>query len=259
MNRIIVCAFALFTTVCVCNDTWAAPDKVQVDKANALFAKSIAHYKTFKSFEFRAQEKIEFPSKNVVVSRYYGSMQKGKTVERAFLLWQERESYNKYDSVSSAQILGANSFTQKGAAIDGNKWGTFAVTNVAGREAKAKHLVSSQLTLFLSIWSLGIGYNPVKAPTIKHITVARKNNLDTVILERPGDKQTQLKLNFSFDARTSELRKFSLTETQGVQVTRATLEFSGVKSNWRGSQSATDKAVYNWKYFAPTWFKKPGK
>ncbi len=258
MSRFLVCAFALFTTACVCSGARAAPDKVQVAKADAIFVKSIAHYQAFKSFEFRAQESIKFPSGKVIVSRYYGGMS-GKKVERAFLLWQEREDYGQYDSVSSAQILSANSFTQKGAAIDGRKWGNFTVTDVAGRGAKAKQIVSSQLTLFLSIWSLGVGYNPVKAPTIKRVAVAREGILDTVMLERSGDKNTQLSLKFGFDSRTAELRKFSLTETQGGQITRADLVFSGVKSNWRGSQVATDKAVYNWKYFAPAWFAKPGK
>ena len=120
------------------------------------------------------------------------------------------------------------------------------------REAALLELIQSVPALGLSAGAMAMQTNPARTDAISNATFSTGAN-NTFIIDTSGQvgrESTVLNNQYTLDANSGEVRQLRATARLGNTEIVILTEFETPRSNWKGSQEATDDTVYNWNLVA---------
>ena len=247
MKKFLICA--LFVGAGAATPVYAAPDAVAKARAIALLDRSIAFYKTPKSFTVKAREEVRVGSK-VSYSRMQTALQ---FPSRALLQVDRVDATGKVLHPETRRMIDAKSYQQwnlVGADYDVNH-SDYRALKTGSRLDVLKQLYETTPNLALATFVMATGDNPAREKKVSAQTSRATEagvNYDVVTLvTRQKSEDAPLTIRYFLKPKTREIAKLVATRgTKGNQL-QVTTRFSPLAANWKGSQSATDAAVYNWK------------
>ena len=244
-----LCAIALGTT------SHAAPVEVPIAAKSQIDARgvvaldrSVAFYKKYQSFSLVATELMYLDGEAPRRARYEINLQ---APQRASLKATERDAQGKSTRQVTSRLIDdefyyASDFEQNARAQS------------LGSDAAARQKALVQLFRILpsagvSIVSLALGENPARQKmlsSVRYGEIRAENRVlktVTLVITQP----TKVSIELGLSPQTFALERVVLRGNSGGQKLTTITRFSEPISNWKGSQSATDAAVYSWKKFAP--------
>lgn len=103
---------------------------------------------------------------------------------------------------------------------------------------------------------MGLGHNPATASHIKSVRYGeiRENGKvlkNVAVVRKTPEDDAEITMEFRLSPQTYAIEKTVIHTKFGGGIAKIVTEIGRPVSNWKGSQSATDAAVYNWKTLAP--------
>ncbi len=238
----------------LCSVALAAPAKAPVvaqsnmdARGVAALDKSIAFYKKHKSFSFVATEIMYLDGEEPSRARFEVSLQMPYRASlRAMALDAQGKELRQVDVL----LLDARSyrFAHMDEAAQINPVGS----SRAEREKALVEMFRGAPAIGLSLVSLALGENPARQSRIQSVRYGEmqdgKRTLKTVTLIGNGPMPLSIELGLS--PRNFAVERVVIRGNSGQKLTTIT-RFSNFAPNWKGSQSATDAAIYNWSKLAP--------
>ncbi len=244
-----LCAIALANSSHAAPAKPAVAAKSQIDaRGVAALDKSIAYYKKSKSFSFTATELMYLDGEPPRRTRFEVSLQapyraslnatvldeRGKEVRQAASHLINNEFYyvSELGRDASSQFIGSDMSARRKAIVQ-----LFRILPSAG----------------VSIVSLALGENPARQELLSEVRYgeardgARALKTVTLILTQP----TKVSIELGLSPQNFALERVVLRGNSGGKKLTTIVRFSDLNPNWKGSQVATDAAVYNWQSLAP--------
>ena len=229
-----------------------ATSKTQIDaRGVAALDRSIEYYQKQRSFSVVATETQTLAKNPPKIAHYSLSLQ---APYRASLKITRNSFGGAMQIPVATYLMDANnyyaSYVEKPATTE-----KVAATKAARIQALEQMFANAPGVDF-SVVALASGENGARDSQTKSVRYAQIHDngraLINVVLTGQGPKNTPpIVAEFGLSPRTYAVEKIVLrSQTKAgnfVIVTR----FADLRSNWKGSQAATDAAVYNWKKFAP--------
>ena len=224
--------------------------KTNIDaRGVAVLNKAVAFYRQQKSFAVVATETIELSGASPRRTRYELALQ---TPQRAALKTIKAAPVNPDDHLSFA-LVNAN------ALLTSTLGQPAQTTPLKGEQERAQALLrvfTPTPSLALSVVSFAIGINPATTP---RITAVRYSEIrdegrplkNVVVVGQDAGDPNPLVLEYRLAPQTHELRKLVIRRTLAGKNATIVTRFEPLVPNWKGSQAATDNAVYNWNKLAP--------
>lgn len=231
----------------------AAPNPTIDSRAAALFEKVKARYKSLKSFSVvghetfvgggrtrfeRVETALQFPYRARL--RVDSTDANGKiTLPRTRRLIGAK-SYQTWDLVSAELAPNSSQFT----ALGSDK----------ARAKALKNIYLPTVDLALSVFTITAGGNPTKMQNLQRVSIQKTRESNTIfdvitlVRQDKGDPNP-ITLEYFVSPRR-EISKFVVRRKVDGQNFVVTTRFDALQPNWKGSQSATDAAVYGWKTIA---------
>lgn len=247
MKKFLICA--LIVGIAAAKPVYAAPTAAAKARAIALLDRSIAFYKMPKSFTVKAREEVRVGSK-VSSSRMQTALQ---FPTRALLQVDRVDATGKLLHPQTRRMIDAKSYQQwnlVGADYDVNH-SDYRALKTGSRLDVLKQLYETTPNLAFATFVMASGENPAREKQ----TIARTSrateagvNYDVVTLvTRQKSEDFPLTIRYFLKPKTREIAKLVATRDAKENQLQVTTRFSPLAANWKGSQSATDAAVYNWK------------
>ena len=238
--------------------TLAAPAKAplaaksQIDaRGVAALDKAVAYYKKQKSFSVSATETVMAGKTPYRRARIEASLQ---MPYRATLKITEIDANGKAVQPLTSRLLGAKNYVVSQLELPAQ---TTAISNsIAAREEATAQMFGVDPSIALAIVVMANGENPASDAYIKSVRYGEiregRRILKNVRVARKGPNDaTPIVAEFRLSPQTYAVEKVVLRgQGAGGDFTVVT-QFGPLQPNWRGSQSATDAAVYSWKKFEP--------
>ena len=226
--------------------------KSQIDaRGVAALDKAVAYYKKQRSFSVSATEKLIYGGKTTRNSRLQISLQ---APYRASLKVTALEANGQSQGARAVRLLGAKSLylSQLGEPAQVEAVGA----TPEAREQALKEVLGDAPGIALSVVIMSLGNNPASDSYIQSVRYGeiRENGKTlksvTVVRKTPNDA-TGITAEFRLSPQTYAVEKTVIQIKSGGKIGKIVTEIGRPTSNWRGSQSATDAAIYNWKTLAP--------
>ena len=240
---------------------WAAPiktpaktpatSKSRIDpRGVAALDKAAAYYQKQRSFAVTATETVMLGRTVIRSSRLQIGLQ---APYRASLKVTSLDEKGQPEYSMEARLMNA-----KSTIVSVLRQPATTEALAGGVEARQKATVDmfrQHPGVLISLVLLAAGENPASGKDIKSVRVSevREKNraLQSVTIVRQAPGESALTAEFRLSPATHTIEKVIVSGPKaGKDLTVATT-FGPLVSNWKGSQSATDAAIYNWNKFAP--------
>ncbi len=217
----------------------------------AALDRAVAYYSNKSSFAIVATQKMLLDRKTIRGSRFQISME---VPHRASLKRTALDAKGQPTGERATRLLDNNSLYLSNV-------GEPPMVRAVGGSQEARSVALKEVfgdapgfTLAVVIMSLGI--NPASDPYVKSVRYGevRENGKTlksvTMVRKAPGDG-TGISAEFLLSPQNYAVEKTKVQIKFGEKIADVVTEIGRPIDNWKGSQSATDAALYNWKTLAP--------
>ena len=216
------------------------------ERALAALDKAVDYYGKPSSFSLAGREVLIVDGEAV---RHTAFEFQAQQLERASLKFTIFNHSNEIIDAANARLLGADSYwiRAKDQPVQ-----IKPIRTAREREAAFVDLTNALPSLGLSVGAFVLKTNPLRTPSILSASFVVGENHSEIVTTRAqtAGEPTVVHATYTLDAASGALRTLeSRIELENTTV-RILTEFEAPIPNWKGSQEATDEAVYNWEVIA---------
>ena len=217
----------------------------------AALGKSVAYYRKPRSFSLNATQKVIYDGVTTRASRLQVSLQ---APYRASLRTTFLDDKGRPITTGVVRLMDAKSLYLSRSGV----WPNVRAIG-ATREQRAdglKEVFNDVPGIAISVVLMALGYDPTSDSNIKSVRYretrenGKKRKSVTVVRKTPADA-TGITAELRLNPRSYAVEKVVFYLEVGGKPGKIVTEIGSPIPNWKGSQSATDAAIYNWKTLAP--------
>ena len=228
----------------------AAPAKPNIDaRGVAALDKSIAYYKGLKSFAVTATDTITQPGK----TQRFRSRLSLQTPLRMSLSVVDLDAPDPAREPQMIGLVGAGSLV---ISLNRQPATTIALHSEKERADAILNLSQTSPSLVKSVLALAFNTNPARGDFVKSVRFGpiregSRRLLNVTVVRDYGDDSALATLEYRLAPQTYALQKLVAHRQRAGRNVVIVTELGPALANWKGTQSATDAAVYSLQKLAP--------